>query len=52
MKKLPEEQAKMIFAAYYEEKSHREIAEEEWSTSWHCEISYKTGADKIARQFG
>jgi RNA polymerase sigma factor (sigma-70 family) len=28
MKKLPEEQAKMIFAAYYEEKSHREIAEE------------------------
>ena len=25
MKKLPEEQAKMIFAAYYEEKSHREI---------------------------
>ena len=28
MKKLPEEQAKMIFAAYYEEKSHREISEE------------------------
>ena len=28
LKKLPEEQAKMIFAAYYEEKSHREIAEE------------------------
>ena len=28
MKKLPEEQAKMIFAAYYEEKSHREIAED------------------------
>ena len=28
LKKLPEEQAKMIFAAYYEEKSHREISEE------------------------
>jgi len=28
LKKLPEEQAKMIFAAYYEEKSHREIAEQ------------------------
>ena len=28
LKKLPEEQAKMIFAAYYEEKSHREIAED------------------------
>ena len=28
MKKLPEEQAKMIFAAYYEEKSHREISDE------------------------
>ena len=28
LKNLPEEQAKMIFSAYYEEKSHREIAEE------------------------
>ena len=28
LKKLPEEQAKMILSAYYEEKSHREIAEE------------------------
>ena len=28
LKNLPEEQAKMIFAAYYEEKSHREIADE------------------------
>ena len=27
LKNLPEEQAKMIFSAYYEEKSHREIAE-------------------------
>ena len=28
LKNLPEEQAKMIFSAYYEEKSHREIADE------------------------
>ena len=28
LKNLPEEQAKMIFSAYYEEKSHREIANE------------------------
>jgi RNA polymerase sigma factor (sigma-70 family) len=28
LKNLPEEQAKMLFSAYYEEKSHREIAEE------------------------
>ena len=28
LKNLPEEQAKMIFSAYYEEKSHREIAVE------------------------
>ena len=28
LKKLPEEQAKMIFAAYYDQKSHRDIAEE------------------------
>ena len=28
LKKLPQEQAKMILSAYYEEKSHREIAEE------------------------
>jgi RNA polymerase sigma factor (sigma-70 family) len=28
LKNLPEEQAKMIFSAYYEEKSHREISEE------------------------
>ena len=28
LKNLSEDQAKMIFAAYYEEKSHREIAEE------------------------
>lgn len=28
LKKLPDEQAKMIFSAYYEEKSHREIADE------------------------
>lgn len=28
LKNLPDDQAKMIFAAYYEEKSHREIAEE------------------------
>lgn len=28
LKKLPSEQAKMILSAYYEEKSHREIAEE------------------------
>jgi len=28
LKNLPDEQAKMIFSAYYEEKSHREIADE------------------------
>ncbi|MGC6440310.1 MAG: sigma factor-like helix-turn-helix DNA-binding protein, partial [Candidatus Puniceispirillaceae bacterium] len=28
LKNLPEEQAKMIFAAYYDQKSHRDIAEE------------------------
>ena len=28
LKNLPEEQAKMLFAAYYEEKSHREISDE------------------------
>jgi RNA polymerase sigma factor (sigma-70 family) len=28
LKDLPDEQAKMIFSAYYEEKSHREIADE------------------------
>lgn len=28
LKNLPEEQAKMIFSAYYEQKSHREIADQ------------------------
>ena len=28
LKNLPDEQAKMIFSAYYEEKSHREISDE------------------------